>query len=387
MKISKITLLIIFTIHFKLFSQVNPLTNCYSSGHNPISSPIKTLKGYNDYKALTGIQCDSNSFFALRGDSIDKYSLIGNTAVYNGAILTGVPGQSLAISNNLNGNIYSPTFYVSDKYNSLNPCSFYNGVNWTIIPISYSSSLINCGGYNNFLYFMAELPNIFQEQIVRYNGVSFYPIYGSPNWGPIVGIADLAVDNSGNVWFLTTSDTTNFITDSLVIISSLGQLVKQIPFSYNCYNAYGSFLLNNIYYIGLGPNNVVHPNTLIPITIVADSAIVGIPINMPTYSYFDLASCNPGSPLSIDIKNISTMWHLFPNPFQGNITISFQKQSFKYASITIKNILGQTIFNEEEKKSDKNYSKVIDLSFLINGIYFLELNIDKERTVKKIVKE
>ncbi len=383
----KITLLLIFIIHLKLFSQLNPLTNCYSSEHNAILSAARTLNNYNDHNSLTGIQCDSNSFFALRGDSVDKYSLIGNTILYNGVVLTGVPGQSLSINNNLNGNIYSPTFYTSDINSSFHPCSFYNGINWTIIPTNYSSNLVNNGGYNNFLYFMAGVPNIFQEQIVRYNGVSFYPIYGNPNWGPTVGIADLAVDNSGNVWFLTTSNTTSFITDSLVVISSSGQLVKQIPFSYNCYNAYGSFLLNNTYYIGLGSGNALHPNTLIPVTIVADSAIVGIPINMPAYSYLDLASCNPGASLSIDIKNTSFMWNLFPNPFQGVITISIKKQNFKYISITIKNILGQTIFIEEEKNSDNNYSKAIDLSFLTNGIYLLELNIDKERTVKKIVKE
>ncbi|MEO8146523.1 MAG: T9SS type A sorting domain-containing protein [Bacteroidia bacterium] len=385
MKNSKIILLIILTIHLESFSQPNPLTNSYSFEHNPISSVKRTFNTHNDYKVLAGIQCDSNSFFALRGDSIDKYTLTGNTAVYNGTILGGA-GSSLAICNNLNGNIFSPTFYTS-VLSTANPCSFYNGINWTTIPISYSDFLINNGGNDTFLYFMAVPMNSFIRQIVRYDGISISPIYTTPNQGTIIDIADLSVDNSGNVWFITTSDTANFISDSLVIISPSGQLLKQLSFAYNCKNAYGSFLLNNIFYIGLGPNNPVHPNTLIPLTITADSVIIGDSINMPAFYYLDLASCNPGSPLSIDIKNISNIWNLFPNPFQENLSISIQKQYFKQVLITIKDILGQIVFIEEDENLNNNYSKTIDLSFLSNGIYFVELYIEGERTVKKIVKQ
>ena len=35
----------------------------------------------------------------------------------------------------------------------------------------------------------------------------------------------------------------------------------------------------------------------------------------------------------------------------------------------------------------RNNPEVIDLSFLTKGIYLLDINVDGERTVKKIVKE
>jgi hypothetical protein len=53
----------------------------------------------------------------------------------------------------------------------------------------------------------------------------------------------------------------------------------------------------------------------------------------------------------------------------------------------IKNILGQTVFHQQEKIQRSSYTKMIDLSSLANGIYLLEVIIDGERSVKKIVKE
>jgi hypothetical protein len=86
---------------------------------------------------------------------------------------------------------------------------------------------------------------------------------------------------------------------------------------------------------------------------------------------------------SILKSNIS----IFPNPFTSEISIAITKQNIKQGIFTIKNILGQTIFIKQENYLNNNYTKTIDLSFLSKGIYLLDVNIDGERTVKKIVKE
>ena len=57
------------------------------------------------------------------------------------------------------------------------------------------------------------------------------------------------------------------------------------------------------------------------------------------------------------------------------------------ATFSIKNILRQTVFNRQEKNINSNYTKTIDLIFLIKGIYLLDVIIDGERAVKKMVKE
>lgn len=76
-----------------------------------------------------------------------------------------------------------------------------------------------------------------------------------------------------------------------------------------------------------------------------------------------------------------------PNPFSDMIEIALERQGLKQASFTIKNISGQTVFSQQENNLSNNYKKTIDLSFLSKGIYFLEMDVDGERSVKKIVKD
>jgi uncharacterized repeat protein (TIGR01451 family) len=75
---------------------------------------------------------------------------------------------------------------------------------------------------------------------------------------------------------------------------------------------------------------------------------------------------------------------VYPNPFSDKLSIAVQKQNFKKASFSIKNLLGQFIYSDHF--IDRN-TKTIDLDFLSKGIYFLELTIDGERIVKKIMKD
>src|SRR6185436_2488794 len=77
---------------------------------------------------------------------------------------------------------------------------------------------------------------------------------------------------------------------------------------------------------------------------------------------------------------------IFPNPFSDVIRITLQRQDLKQVSFTIKNFSEQIVFSVQENDLKKNYTKAIDLSFLSKGIYFLDVDIDGERTVKKIVK-
>jgi hypothetical protein len=89
---------------------------------------------------------------------------------------------------------------------------------------------------------------------------------------------------------------------------------------------------------------------------------------------------------SVGINEIKTdnLFIISPNPFTSEISITLQNQNLKQATISIKNILGQTVFFKEMKTPRKETK--VDLSFLEKGIYLLEVVVDGERTVKKIVK-
>ena len=64
------------------------------------------------------------------------------------------------------------------------------------------------------------------------------------------------------------------------------------------------------------------------------------------------------------------------------ISINIKKENWSHASYSIYNVLGQNICFNNDIKQDK-----IDLTFLQPGIYFLEINVDEEKTVTKIVKQ
>ena len=86
------------------------------------------------------------------------------------------------------------------------------------------------------------------------------------------------------------------------------------------------------------------------------------------------------------MKNKQTIF-VSPNPFNSELSIEIQRQNFKQATITIKNIVGQTVFKEDENNVGTSYSKSIEVSFLPKGIYFIEVMVDGERYVNKMLKE
>ena len=78
---------------------------------------------------------------------------------------------------------------------------------------------------------------------------------------------------------------------------------------------------------------------------------------------------------------------LAPNPFTDELTITFQKQNVQFLSCKVYNVLGKTVFTMEENIRSSLFTKKINLHDLTNGIYFLDVNTDGERKVKKIIKE
>ncbi len=105
------------------------------------------------------------------------------------------------------------------------------------------------------------------------------------------------------------------------------------------------------------------------------------------YDYWIIKFCDTTSTTAVHENINSNSLKFFPNPFISQISITIQKQNLKQATFAIKNILGQTIFSKQENNLSNTYTKTIDLNFLSKGIYLLDVNINGERTVTKIVKE
>lgn len=78
---------------------------------------------------------------------------------------------------------------------------------------------------------------------------------------------------------------------------------------------------------------------------------------------------------------------IYPNPFTTDIAIALQQQNLKQATFTITNPLGQTIYNQTENNLSNNYTKMLDLSYLPNGVYLVEVVVNGERVTKQIIKQ
>ncbi|HUM47762.1 MAG TPA: T9SS type A sorting domain-containing protein, partial [Chitinophagales bacterium] len=86
-------------------------------------------------------------------------------------------------------------------------------------------------------------------------------------------------------------------------------------------------------------------------------------------------------------NNLPNSIQVFPNPFVSGISINIEKQNAEKVIISVRNILGQPVFTDHEKIYGSAYTKNIDLGSLSKGVYLLELHVDGERTVRKMLKE
>ena len=104
-----------------------------------------------------------------------------------------------------------------------------------------------------------------------------------------------------------------------------------------------------------------------------------------SYDYWIAKFCF--EPVGVDDITEDTNILVYPNPFISDIAISLQKENLKEATFTISNMLGQVVFTKVENNLASSYTKMLDLSYLPNGIYLVEVTADGERVLKKVVKE
>ena len=76
---------------------------------------------------------------------------------------------------------------------------------------------------------------------------------------------------------------------------------------------------------------------------------------------------------------------MYPNPAQNEFELVFLLTSRQDIEISLKNSLGQEIFNNKIYDFLGQYKKVIDVSYLSKGVYFVQLKTDNEIFNKKII--
>jgi hypothetical protein len=81
------------------------------------------------------------------------------------------------------------------------------------------------------------------------------------------------------------------------------------------------------------------------------------------------------SGVGINEVNASTISAVYPNPSNGSLNVNFEIPSNKQAVLEVTNSIGQSLNITSLPKNAQNAS--IDLSYLPNGIYFLQIKMDQ----------
>jgi len=130
---------------------------------------------------------------------------------------------------------------------------------------------------------------------------------------------------------------------------------------------------------GTYSGNGISGNTFTP-----SVSILGM--NVITYTYVDSNNCTSIGTDSIYVdvctgiaSNESVLLNVYPNPSSGLFFI--ETEAIANANIIVRDVLGKIIV--QQKITQNKFA--IDLSKYENGIYFIEIGSDNERTVKHII--
>lgn len=95
--------------------------------------------------------------------------------------------------------------------------------------------------------------------------------------------------------------------------------------------------------------------------------------------------CSPVTITSISLKELSstTSIALYPNPAKENVTIAFATE-VKTGSVKLINAIGQVVLTKEVKNAS---SAEINLNAINKGVYFVQIENNGEKTVKRLIIE
>ncbi len=101
----------------------------------------------------------------------------------------------------------------------------------------------------------------------------------------------------------------------------------------------------------------------------------------------DSIFCLTGKPDAILDIGVQNSVYVFPNPSSGNFILEINSLKGNSVRIEVYDVLGQLVMEKEESANEKMQVN-LDLSAMINGIYFVSVKVDGQvLTTKKIVKE
>ncbi len=80
---------------------------------------------------------------------------------------------------------------------------------------------------------------------------------------------------------------------------------------------------------------------------------------------------------------------VWPNPFNTDLSLALSEGEgiVPTATFTITTVTGQIVYQQTETNLARGYTKMLDLSYMPNGVYFVEVSTEQGKVVKRVVKE
>jgi hypothetical protein len=102
-----------------------------------------------------------------------------------------------------------------------------------------------------------------------------------------------------------------------------------------------------------------------------------VPQVCPVFIPSDIKQLNSNSGFGVNV---------YPNPFNTELEVNIMHPASQESTITITDILGRTVYSQSKDISGP-YSETLNLSYLSNGVYALQVTVDGEQITKQIVKQ
>ncbi|NHM07280.1 T9SS type A sorting domain-containing protein [Flavobacterium sp. CYK-4] len=328
-------------------------------------------------------------FYGLGNGSNGRaiYAMTKNASsiTYDGVYVTGVPSTySLAIADLGDGNrFYSNTY---DFVNNSGSILKYNGSSWETVtdgvPIFYNAS-----GYRNYLYFHStRLNNTTENRISRFDGAELTTLWEDQSvYSPV---ADIAIDDLGNVYFFT--GPTPYDVDTLNIMSPSGVMLQQLTINFEGLCGYGMNFVDDKLYLTFCDANSTFPNKMVSLDLSATEASFGASLTVPQpvvgtttngqilLAMIDIASCTSAkSLLGNEGFTEQEGFEIFTTGEQLLV------HSIISADLTILNLSGETLY---QSRLSGNSEESIDLSAFSSGLYFIKAISNNQIIIRKFIK-
>jgi hypothetical protein len=103
------------------------------------------------------------------------------------------------------------------------------------------------------------------------------------------------------------------------------------------------------------------------------------------YADMFIAKISQSKITSIETREMSHYFNLFPNPINGTFTLQYNSANSGVINYRISTITGAVVYEAKEIKEPGIFNKQINLDNNPPGIYFVELTAEGERLVKKLI--